>query len=232
LFLTTLDGKLICLGGEGQALPTAPEPGLTPLDISIHPAPPTPEAPPAKAKPKSKSRTKVATPTAPLVNSEFAEVAGANVTASELGYRVFAEGGSMGLAFKKLPAPLSGKVELRVRMKLAADAGIENGFLVFGQTPDPATLVQCGLRAIMKKAIVGQGSIGGAAAQSQEADIDSDKVQEIVVSVDLDSGEVTMTTGETTVRTKLSQPLENISYVGYGVMSAVTDFSVVEVSAR
>lgn len=232
LFLTTLDGKLICLGGEGQALPVAPEPALTPLDISIHPAPPTPEASPAKPKPKSKSRTKVATPTGPLVNSEFAEVTGANVTASELGYRVFAEGGSMGFALKKLATPLAGKVELRVRMKLAADTGIENGFLVFGQTPDPAALVQCGLRAIMKKAFVGQGSLSGPAAQSQEADIDSDKVQEIVVSVDLDSGEVTMTTGETTVRTKLSQPLENISYVGYGVIGAVTDFSVVEVSAR
>jgi outer membrane protein assembly factor BamB len=233
LLLTTADGKVICLGGEGVALPAAPESGLTPLDISIHPAPPAPAGAPAQAKPKGKAKSKVAAPTGPLVNSEFAEVMGANVTGSELGYRVFAEGGSnMGFALKKLPTPLTGKVDLTVRMKLAADTGLQNGFLVLGQTPEAATLVQCGLRAAMKKAFIAQGPITGSTVESMEAGISSDSIQKLAVSVDLDSGEVTMTTGETTVRATMSQRLENIAYVGYGVIDAVTDFSPVEASAH
>lgn len=232
LFLTTVDGSVICLGGEGDPLPAASSSDLTPIDISVHPAPPVPEKPAAEAKSKSKGKTKVAAPTGPLVNGDFAELKGANVTQSELGYRVFAEGGGMGFALKKLSEPMAGKVDLKVRMKLASDAGLLNGFLIFGETPDTATLVQCGLRAKMKKAFVAQGLSGGSAGESKEADIDSADVQEVSVSIDLDSGEVTMTTGETSVRATLSQRLENISYVGYGVISAVTDFSPVDASAR
>ncbi len=230
LFLTTLDGKLICLGDQGTPLPAASETSLTPLDISIHPAPPAPAGEPAKAKPKGKARgkTKVAVPSGPLVNDQFAEVEGANVTVSELGYRLFAEGGSMGFALKKLESPFSGKVELKLRMKLGADTGLENGFLVFGQSAEAAGLVECGLRAVMKKAFIAQGPINGPTAQSASAEIDSAQVQEISVSVDLDSGEVTMTTGTTTVRATLTRRLGNISYVGYGVIDAVTDFTPIE----
>ena len=87
-------------------------------------------------------------------------------------------------------------------------------------------------RAAMKKAFIPQGPINGSTVQSKEADVSSDNVQEVAVSVDLDSGEVTMTTGETTVRVTLSQRLENICYVGNGVINAVTDFSPVETSAH
>jgi outer membrane protein assembly factor BamB len=237
LFLTTLSGKVICLGSNGTALPAAPEANLAPLDITIHPSPPAaPAGAPAKAKAKGKGKgkgaAKVAAPTGPLLNGEFVAVKGANVTASELGYRVFVEGGSMGLALKKLPAPLTGKVDLKVRMKLGAGTGLQNGFLVFGETPEEAGLVQCGLRAAMKKAFVAPGPITGSAVQSAEADIIPAKVQEIAVSADLDSGQVTMTTGATTVRAVLPRRLGVISYVGYGTINAVTDFSPVEASAR
>ena len=239
LFLCTLDGKVICLAGQGTNLPAVPEIGLTPLDISIHPAPPAPAASKgtpakskAKGKAKKKGRAKVAKPAGPLLNDEFAELTGANVTASELGYRVFAEGRNMGFALKKLAAPLAGKVDFKVRMELDAGTGLVNGFLVFGQTPELAGLVQCGLRAAMKKVFVAQGPINGPKAQSQQADINKAEVQEIGVSVDLDSGQVVMTAGPTTVSMTLPKRLENITYVGYGAINAVTDFSPVETSTR
>ncbi|MHB8899830.1 MAG: outer membrane protein assembly factor BamB family protein [Thermoguttaceae bacterium] len=237
LYLTTVDGTLICLAGEGTPLPAAADAALAPLDISIHPAPPALPAPapsnaPAKGKPKAKAKTRVAAPAGPSLNDQFAETAGADVTASSLGYRVFAEGGIMGLALQKLPAPLSGKVRLKVRMKLGADAGLKNGFLVFGQSPDPAALVHCGLRAAMNKAFVAQGPVTGSNVQEGQAEIDPAGVQDVEVSVELGSGEVTMTSGKTTVRTTLWKKFETIAYVGYGVIDAVTDFSPVETSAQ
>ena len=233
LFLTTVGGSVICLGAGGKRLPTASSPALSPIDISVHPAQPAAEKEPAKTEPKRKNKTEVASPTDPLVNHEFDVVKGANITQSELGYRVFAEeAGGMSFALKKIPTPLTGKVDLKVRMRLAADTGLHNGYLIFGNAPDATTLVQCGVRAKMKKVFVAQGLTGGAAGESKEADIDSAKIQEVTVSVDLDSGEVSMTAGGTTIRAMLSQRMENISYVGYGVINAVTDFGPVATSAH
>jgi hypothetical protein len=44
LYLTTVDGRLLCLGREGERLPEAGSVRLSPLDIRVHPRPAEPKA--------------------------------------------------------------------------------------------------------------------------------------------------------------------------------------------
>ncbi|MCX5683449.1 MAG: PQQ-binding-like beta-propeller repeat protein, partial [Planctomycetota bacterium] len=73
LYLTTLDGKVLCLGGEGAALPAATEPQLVPLDTNVKTT--TLESPAGAAEPAK-----------PSAAGEFAKVVQAKVTKSPLGY--------------------------------------------------------------------------------------------------------------------------------------------------
>ena len=97
LYLTTTDGKVLCLGGEGAALPAAPDAKLVPLDTSVKapPAGPAAAAPPAAKEPSAKA--------------DFASLSQARVTRSGMGYCLHAEGRKVGLALRQLPTPLKAR---------------------------------------------------------------------------------------------------------------------------
>jgi outer membrane protein assembly factor BamB len=215
LYLSTVDGKVLCLGGEGARLPAAPEATLAPLDVSVHPVPDEPAADAGLS-----------------LNEDFATVAQARVTSSDLGYHLRVEGKKLGLALKKLPSPLTGKIELKVRMKLTAKGALKNGFLVFGDSPEETGLVKCGLRSAQKKAVIVQGPLSGGKTASAPLEVDTAKVYQLHVTVDLAAAVVTMQTGEATVTATLDRRTENISYVGYAASDAAADFSPVEISAN
>jgi hypothetical protein len=217
LYLTTLDGKVLCLGGEGTALPAAPQARLVALDISLKVT--APEPLPGAA-------------TGPSAAGEFAKVAQARVTRSPLGYSLHADSKQMGLALKKLPTPATGKVSLKMRMKLRTDGKLKNAFLVFGDSPDDAALVKCGLRSAQKKAVIVEGPLTGGKTTAETLDFDTAKTYEIDVTVDLASGQVTMKTGGVTVTATIERRPANISYVGCGTLDGAADFSAVEVSSR
>ena len=219
LYLTTLDGKVLCLGGEGAGLPAAPEPRLLPIDASAKAAAPGP-APGAAEAP------------GPSAAGDFAKVLQAKVTSSQLGYTLHADAKQMGLALKKLATPATGKVELKARMKLTAAGKLKNGFLVFGDSPDDAALVKCGLRFAQKKAVIVEGPLTGGKTTEEALAIETGKVYDVDVTVDLASGQVTMKAGGATVTSTLTRRPANISYVGYGASDAAAEFSAVEVSAR
>jgi len=215
LYLTTVDGKVLCLGGEGTPLAEVPAVKPASLDTAVKPlsSEPGPLGGPSRA-------------------GDFAKVVRAEVTSSKLGYHLFAVGEPMGFALKKLPAPLGGKTGLKVRMRTTADGAIKNGFLVFGDRPEEAALVKCGLRFLMKRAFIVEGPLEGGKAAQQSFEADQAKVHEIDVTVDLPSGRVTMKTGQTTVTATLEHPQAAISYVGFGALNAAADFAPIEVSAR
>lgn len=215
LYLTTVDGKVVCLGREGARLPEVPAASLSPLDVSAKPIPE--EAPRVSG---------------PSLRGEFAKVVRAEVTRSDLGYHVSSEGKGMGFAVKKLPAPARGKVSLKARLRASADGNLRNGFLVFGDSPQEAALVKCGIRYKMGKAVVVQGSLNGGQAGQQVMEAEESKVYELDVTVDLASGAVTMKAGGATVTATLSRRPEGISYVGYAVSDAAADFGPVEVAAK
>jgi hypothetical protein len=112
LFLTTVDGQVLCLSGEGQPLVKATA-ELAPLDVGVKESPMPALAgggPPKTGGNLSKAgdgRTKA---------GDFAEVVGAAVTESELGYHLYAnsyaDSKTIGLAVKKLAEPLTGTVEM------------------------------------------------------------------------------------------------------------------------
>jgi outer membrane protein assembly factor BamB len=215
LYLATADGKVLCLGAGGAAMPAAPDARLVPIDTSVKTT--TPEPPPGAAAGPSAAR-------------EFAQVTRAKVTQSSLGYSLHADDKKMGLALKKLPTPATGKVNLKVRMKLRTDGKLKNGFLVFGDSPEDAALVKCGLRSAMKKAVIVEGPLAGGTSAAEALDIDNAKTYDIDVTVDLASGQVTMKVGGATVTATLARRPANVSYVGYGASDAAADFSAVEVS--
>ena len=208
LYLTTVDGRVTCLGGEGTPLAAAPPARLAALDIAVKPA---------SFEPGRKAR--------PSLQADFARVVHAEVTRSALGYHLLAESELPGLALKKLPAPRQGKIDLTVRIRVANDGELMNGFLAFGDGPAENRLVKCGLRFAQRKAMIVEGPLGRGKISAKPFDADETQVYTIAVHVDLPSGQVTMKTGNVTVTTALTHPPTGISYVGYATMNAGAGFS-------
>ena len=211
LYLSTVDGRVICLGSEGTALGKAPEVKLVALDTSVKPA---------SAEPGPRG--------GPSPAGEFAKIVRAEITRSDLGYHFVSQRERMGFALKRLPAPLAGKVRLKLRMRVATDGALRNGFLLFGDSVEEPKLIKCGLRFAIKKAVIVQGPLNGGKTVQKPFGADESKVHEVDVAIDLAAGQVAMKTGKVTVRTTLETPLKAITYVGVATLNAATDFSSVE----
>ena len=203
LYLTTLDGRVLCLGDEGTPLPFLALHGLRRLDTSV---------PPLPAKPAPRVE--------PSLAGKFAHTEHAAVTKSSLGYHLLGTGKAAGLALKKLPQPLGGKISLKVRMRLTADGKLRNGFLVFGPNADEATLIKCGLRLAMKKAVIIEGPVAKGKIAASPMDIEQAKVYDIEVMADPASGLVTMKVGAVTVEAQWDHPPVAVSFVGFATLDA------------
>jgi outer membrane protein assembly factor BamB len=217
LYVTTVDGRVLCLGAEGEKLPAATGAALAPLDVSVKISDVPAVAPKEPAKKAG-----------PSLKGEFARVVRAKVTKSDMGCRVKAEGKNLGFAVKKLDQPLQGKIHLKVKMQVAADSKLKNGFLVFGDAAEDAALVKCGLRIAAGKAVIVQGAMAGGKVADAATQADAAVPQEIDVAVDLATGQITMKAGAATVTAKWESPPKEITHVGYGVLDATVDFTAVE----
>ena len=219
LYLSTAGGKVVCLGAEAGE-PLSPAPG-----VGVAARPPDPVLKETAAKPEQPPAVNL-----PSAAADFAEVKGAWVWRTDLGYRVCNQKGQGGIALKKLPTPLTGKATLRAKFRpgLAevAQRNRINGFLVFGSSPDQSDLVTCGVLVKAKRATITEGKNRA----SKPVAADFGKEQEIAVTIDIPSGQVTMTVGKQKVALKLKQPLKSVAYAGYCVQGAVSDFGLVEVT--
>ena len=74
------------------------------------------------------------------------------------------------------------------------------------------------------------GPLNGGKATAAECAADSAQVHALDVSTDLDSGEVTMQTGKTTVKATSDKKLDTVRYAGLAALDAAIDFSPVEIS--
>jgi hypothetical protein len=122
---------------------------------------------------------------------------------------------------------LVGKIKLTTRMRVAPEGQIRNAFLVFGDTPDEASLVKCGLRYQLAKAVIVEGPMSGGTTAQESFDANQTKIYDVEISVDLGSGQVTMKADQASVATKLKTPPARISYVGFGVLKSAAEFSEV-----
>jgi outer membrane protein assembly factor BamB len=214
LLLSTLDGSVLCLAGEGFGL--HPEKPAEPVQvISDEPEEPDYLKPPEVDK-----------------SADFDRVIRCRVVESDLGYRLRPTAAKQAcLVLKRLPTPLIGTIELASTLRVRrAQGSLVNGFLVFGDGPSDARLVKCGIRFQPQKALIVQGSLT-ADGKSKGADVKTPigKPVDLRVEVDLLQQKVTFTVGGTTVEAELDRPLKSVTHVGYCSDRAVAEFSPLKI---
>jgi hypothetical protein len=234
LYLSTMDGKVICLGaGDGQPLQAATDAVVTPRGPDADK--PTGVVPPAttsKAKTAGKAGKKaVAKPAATHTHPDFQHIAGGTVTSSSLGYKLATDEGENGLALKKLAAPLTKQATFKLKIQPTKEGRLETGFLAFGDGTADDQLVKCGVRVRTKKCYIMQGA-GKTGTTTEDFITESGKPLPVEVVVDLEAKKVKMTLPGKTIEATLTVPLKQITHAGYHVMNAVTEFSDVEVSGH
>jgi outer membrane protein assembly factor BamB len=210
LYLSTVDGKVLCLAGEGQPLQPAPDVTLREPEVA------------------ARARGGIAATTS---HPDFQQLSQVQVTSAELGWRLEALPGQVGFALKQLATPLTKQATFRFKLHLIPkDTSPEpprNGFLVFGDAPDDAHLVKCGMRRA--QCMITQGPYQNGKTASKLVESKVGEVTDVLVTVDLTTQQVTLTVHGQTVEAKLDRPLEAIRFIGYLTNSVASEFSPVAV---
>ena len=216
LFVSTLDGSVIALGGEGSAALPRAEPDEPVQVISDEPDEPDYLKPPEVDK-----------------SGDFDRVTRCRVVQCDLGYRLTpGDAKQTCLALRKLERPLVRSATLTSTLSVPGTSGfLVNGFIAFGDGAADERLVKCGIRFRTGKATIIQGAIK-ASTRSTAADVDASvgKPVDLTVRVDLDRQTVTLAAGATTVEAQLAEPLKQITHVGFCTDQAVADFSDLQVA--
>ena len=222
LYLSTTDGQLCCLGADGKGLDALSKKEVDKLNEESTPPPP----------PKKRSTRKVPAKSTklPSKDADFAELDATHAYQTELGYRFASTAKPGGTALKPLDTPLTGKVTLKCKLEYANGDGANNGYLAFGDGTKEPQLVKCGLRWKMKTAAVIQGPLAANVGATVPCETKYDTKYELIVIVDLATGNLTFQGGGKTVKAKLNRPMKRITHVGYCLKETVTDFSPIEVS--
>jgi len=218
LFVSTLDGSVLCLSGDGGS-PLGREADAEPVSvISDEPEEPDYLKPP----PVDKS-------------GDFSKVTGCGVVQSKLGYRIEPRATKqICLALKKLDEPLSGKATFTAKMNVPGTRGfLTNGFLAFGDGAATEKLVHCGIRFQPQEARICEGSLTETSkSTSRDVVAPIGKVVELTVNVDLDAKKVTLTAGDVTMKADFERTLKAITHLGFSTDSAVAEFSPLEVASQ
>ena len=213
LFLSATDGKVLCLRSDGQPLSAAP-------DVALK-----------AAEPAERARGGVALTAS---HPDFKQLSQVQITAADLGWRVRAAGGQVGLALRELATPLTKQATFKFKLHMipmdASKDPPRNGFLVFGETPDEPGLIKCGMRRGQALIIQGAYAKGNFASEKVEAQLD--ETADVVVVVDLAAQKVSLTIHGRTVETKLDHRLSAIKFIGYCANSVASEFSAVETSGQ
>jgi hypothetical protein len=234
LFLSTLDGKVICLGaGEGRALQAATDAVVTPRGPDADK--PTGVVPPATtSKPKAagKAAKKAAAKPETRTHPDFQHLAAVTVTSGGLAYKVETDADANGVALKKLATPQTKQATFKLKIQPTTEGKLQTGFLAFGDGTADDQLIKCGVRVRTKKCYIIQGTGRKAPTATQDFVTPAGKPLDVEVTVDLEAKKVKMTLPGQTIEATLERPLKQITHAGYYVMNAVTEFSPIEVNAR
>jgi outer membrane protein assembly factor BamB len=222
LFVSTTDGQLCCLGDVGETLAALSPEQIEKLNAESTPPKP-PQKQPAREKPAKTTRL-------PSKDGDFTEIDSAQAFQIVMGYRVSSNVAAGGMLLKPLDEPLTGKVRLTCKMQYANGDGANNGYLTFSDGTDEIQAVKCGLRQKMQSAAILQGPLAANEGATATCTTKYDTAYDLVVTVDLDAGDVTFQGAGVTVTAKLERPMKNITHVGYCLKGTVTDFSPIEVS--
>jgi hypothetical protein len=223
LYLSTTDGKVLCLGaGEGPALAQAAGLNVVPRGDADKPlaAAGAGKMPAAQEGAETKK------------HPDFQHLESVRVTAGGLGYKLAAVEGETGVALKKLPAPLTNEATFKLKMRPLDEGSLVTAFLAFGDGTAESRLVKCGVRVLMKRALIFQGAPrqgrqGGAPCQCAP-----DQTLDVEVQVNLASQKVKMKLPGAAVEGTLERPLKSITHLGYCVINSVAEFSPIETTGE
>ncbi|MFQ6131024.1 MAG: PQQ-binding-like beta-propeller repeat protein [Armatimonadota bacterium] len=218
LFISTLDGSVLCLGSEGLAALTRVDEAEALQVISDEPEEPDYLKPPEVDK-----------------SGDFARVVGCRVVQSKLGYRLNPRSADqVALALRKLETPLTGQATLTCKLMVPGIQGfLRNGFIAFGDGVADEQLVKCGVRFQLQKALIVQGSLkDGIKSDSADVDAPVGKVMDLTVKLDLEQRTVTLTVNGVTLATKLVAPLKAVTHVGFCTDNAIADFSPLQIAGK
>jgi hypothetical protein len=168
-------------------------------------------------------------------DADFEKVSGCKVFASDLGYRLHANGKeTLGLALKKLDEPITGTATFRTRIRAVPESQgrLRNGYVAFGRSAEEAELVKCGVRLQPQKASIIQGPLRGGKQQiSVSADVDAPAAKglEAVVTVDLATQQITYVANGVPLNAKIKTPLRTITHVGYVMEGALIDVAALNI---
>lgn len=214
LYLSTIDGRVLCLGGgTSERLP------------------PADAGPQRVAWDKPEDPAYLLPPEVPK-QGDFDHVARCKVVAARLGYRITARGKKqVAVVLRKLDEPLTGTAVFKTRMMVPAGGSgtLQNGFLAFGDGTTDARLIKCGMRLKVGKALLVQGPLEGGKTESASVEARAGKAMDLVVTVDLAARQVTYTIGAEKLQARLERPLKSITHVGYVAHSAVVEFAPVDI---
>ncbi len=142
--------------------------------------------------------------------------------------------GAEGTAMTKLDKPLTGRVEMGVRLKTlrTRDQGWQNGFLAFGDSDKDRDLVCAGLYIGGQKLSVFEGLSQSPDRSEAAVAIGNQDTLDLTVTVETGKRTVTVACAGKKVTHRLSKPLEAVRYVGIHVMQTATAFGEVQVRAR
>jgi hypothetical protein len=209
LLVATMDGKVLCLG-DGEPLETAPEVNPGPVSTARPGFTETKEHP------------------------DFQQLTTIRVTTSDIGYRMQTAPQQVGLALRKLAAPLTKRAEFRVKIRPTPGATSPdrpgNGFIAFGPAPTDEELVKCGFRISGKRLFIVQGPLLNGQSKSAPVDVKANEVAELHVVVDFGSQTATVTMHGQTLEAPLARRLEAVTWVGCCVTSVTSDFSPVDIT--
>lgn len=116
-------------------------------------------------------------------------------------------------------------MQLAVRLRVAPGGQLKNAFLVFGDGPEEAQLVKCGIRYAMRQAMIVEGPLSGGKTTPKTFQPDESRLYDLRVTVDLACGEVSMALGDLCISAKLQRPPKNIAFVGCGAVESAMEFS-------
>ena len=217
LFISTVDGRVLCLGRGGEALPKVEG---RPLSIAW----PEPEDP------------NYLVPEPVKKDGDFALVArGSQVFESKLGYALRSgRKERFGYAVKELDKPLTRRAVLKTRYRPERSGGgvLLNGYLAFGDGTKDERLVKCGVRVQSRQLQIVQGPRKGGKSRAAQAKLGKDRAVDLTVTVDLRARKVTLEAAGKTLTVDLELDMKSVTHAGFAVDSAFSAFSPVEVEGE
>jgi hypothetical protein len=213
LFMSTVDGRVLCLGGGGEALAKVED---RPLSIAW----PEPEDP------------DYLVPEPVKKDGDFDSVSrGANVFESKLGYALRSQRKErFGYAVNGLAKPLTKRAVLKTRFRTERSGG---GLVIaFGDGASDDRLVKCGVRLQAQQAQIVQGPMEGGKGRSAKLAVDREKVLRLTVTVDLEARTATLAVKDVTLKVDLAREMKAVTHVGFAVDCAYSAFSPVEVEGE